>query len=837
MKKVCFAVTRGLRGALIAVCALIGTSAIFAIGANYSMTQGAGTTFASAVISGVNYVQFLLCDPTAGATQCAGVNASGQVAVTGPVTATLSAETTKVIGAVNQGTSPWVVSLPTGASTSALQTTGNTALTTINTTLGTPFQASGSIGNTGFNALQAGTANAVGNPFFVSPGTGATWTAVQATAANLNMTCANCSGSGASGTDEGGFTAGSSIFAPAGGFFQTTATSNPLTTGQWGAWQMTANRAGFVNLRTAAGVELGVAAAPVQVSVANTGANATAMLVTGTGGTFPATQSGTWNVTNVSGTVSLPTGAATAANQTNGTEKTQIVDGSGNVIASTSNNLNVQCANCSGSGVSAADAATFTAGTSLFAPVGGQFTSGGATACVTGHECTVGMTAARAMFGDMSSIAGTATLTGNGTAGAGAQRVTIASDNTAFGVNATLQASATTAIGKVDPNTIATWGLVVSTQNSATPTNGQLIEGQFNTTPTTITSGNVSPLQMDNAGNLLVNIKAGASSGAVAQGSTTSGQTGGLTQAAVTTSAPTYTTAQTSPLSLDTNGNLRVVGTGIAQGSTTSGQTGSMVMGAVTTSAPTYTTAQSSPLSLDTSGNIRVNCTTGCGGGSGGTADADAVAFVAGTTQFTPIGGQFTSGGATACVTAHGCWAAMTADRSLFVNLSDLAGTALGAPSNYGTSPGAVAVQGVNANVTNTVALNQTQYGGTAVVANPCLTGTLFSIPISQTASTQLQALGGSSKKNYVCAFDVVGADAENISLVEGTGTVCATTPAAILGATTAANGYNFAAGSGIAKGNGVAPVAFGSLTSLNNVCLLQSGTGRVSGSLLLAQQ
>lgn len=39
--------------------------------------------------------------------------------------------------------------------------------------------------------------------------------------------------------------------------------------------------------------------------------------------------------------VPLPTGAATAANQTNASQKTQIVDGSGNVIASTSNALNV----------------------------------------------------------------------------------------------------------------------------------------------------------------------------------------------------------------------------------------------------------------------------------------------------------------------------------------------------------------------------------------------------------------------------------------------------------------------------------------------------------------
>jgi hypothetical protein len=39
-------------------------------------------------------------------------------------------------------------------------------------------------------------------------------------------------------------------------------------------------------------------------------------------------------------------------------------------------------------------------------------------------------------------------------------------------------------------------------------------------------------------------------------------------------------------------------------------------------------------------------------------------------------------------------------------NLTQLAGSTLGAPSNYGTSPGAVAVQGVNAFVTNTLTVN-----------------------------------------------------------------------------------------------------------------------------------
>lgn len=66
-------------------------------------------------------------------------------------------------------------------------------------------------------------------------------------------------------TDESAFTAGTS---PSGLtlFYQTTATSNALTTGQQGAWQGTANRAGFVNLRNASGTELGTATTPVVVT-------------------------------------------------------------------------------------------------------------------------------------------------------------------------------------------------------------------------------------------------------------------------------------------------------------------------------------------------------------------------------------------------------------------------------------------------------------------------------------------------------------------------------------------------------------------------------------------
>jgi len=101
---------------------------------------------------------------------------------------------------------------------------------------------------------------------------------------------------------------------------------------------------------------------------------------------------------------------------------------------------------------------------------------------------------------------------------------------------------------------------------------------------------------------------------AAAQGSTTSGQTGRLMQGAVTAAAPAYVTAQTSPLSLDTAGNLRVnvVAAGsasgnVAQGSATAGETGVIIQGAVTTAAPSYTTAQTSPVSLTTAGGLRID--------------------------------------------------------------------------------------------------------------------------------------------------------------------------------------------------------------------------------------
>ncbi len=126
-------------------------------------------------------------------------------------------------GAVTQGTSPWIVGvtqwgtavlgaattwgtpptgnvagmnsnvlasvLPTGAATSALQTTGNTTLTTINTTLGSPFQAGGALAaNQSVNLAQVGGTNTVNGGVAGSQSIGGTVaTNVAITANPLNL--------------------------------------------------------------------------------------------------------------------------------------------------------------------------------------------------------------------------------------------------------------------------------------------------------------------------------------------------------------------------------------------------------------------------------------------------------------------------------------------------------------------------------------------------------------------------------------------------------------------------------------------------------------------------
>lgn len=119
---------------------------------------------------------------------------------------------------------------------------------------------------------------------------------------------------------------------------------------------------------------------------------------------------------------------------------------------------------------------------------------------------------------------------------------------------------------------------------------------------------------------------------------------------------------------------------------------------------------------------------------------------------------------------------------------------------------------------------------------DPCSNASAkVSVPISQTANAKV-VTGTSAKKTYICSIMIVAADAENVSLVAGTGSTCGTGTAAVIGGTTAAAGPNLAANGGFALGSGVATIAAG-LTNADDFCLFQSASGRVAGVLTYAQQ
>lgn len=241
------------------------------------------------------------------------------------------------------------------------------------------------------------------------------------------------------------------------------------------------------------------------------------------------------------------------------------------------------------------DAAAWTAGSSTFNPGGGVFNDSAA-ALTAGQQGTQRLTANRGVHVNIRNVSGTELATASNPI-------------------------------RTDP-----------TGSTTQPVSGTV-------TVNAGTNLNTSALALESGGNL-ASIKTDVDNLNLSQGSTTSGQKGNLTLGATTTAAPTYTTAQSNPLSLTTAGALRtdssattqpVSGTvtanagtnlntsllalesggnlasiktdvdnlNLAQGSTTSGQKGNLVLGAVTTSAPTYTTAQSSPISLDTTGALR----------------------------------------------------------------------------------------------------------------------------------------------------------------------------------------------------------------------------------------
>jgi hypothetical protein len=309
-------------------------------------------------------------------------------------------------------------------------------------------------------------------------------------------------------------------------------------------------------------------------------------------------------------------GANINLNQIGGSSVSSALYDSGN------NALKVNCiVGCSATG-SFTDNSAFTTGSTSVTNVSGLFNDT-ATNLTSGNAGAIRATTDRMLFVNVGKINGTVpTLTGsslNVNCTGGCSSSAGFTDNSAFTAGTTTETnvggvfndglsaltSGNAAAARITPNR----GVHANLRNNsgteiATSANPLRIDPTGTTTQPvngTVTSniGTTNGLALDTSVNGLL----------LGQGSTTSGQKGPLAQCAVTTSAPSYTTSQTDPLSCNTAGGLRVDGSGVTQ----------PVSGTVTANAGTgqfnvTCTAANCPMNVAQFGGTNVVTGTGASG-------------------------------------------------------------------------------------------------------------------------------------------------------------------------------------------------------------------------------
>lgn len=376
--------------------------------------------------------------------------------------------------------------LPSGAATSAKQDTGNTSLSSIDGKI-TAVNTGAVVVSSSALPTAAATSTKQSDGTQKTQVVDGSGNVIGATANALDVNIKSGAGSGGTAaTDNSAFTAGTTSGTPAMGFYH--ATVDTVTDGRAATVALTSKRSQHATLHTAAGVETGIAAAPLQVSLANTGANSNKLLVTPDSVALPANQS--VNVSQLAGTTT----------DTN----------SGTKSAGT---LRV---------VLATDQPALT-NKLLVTPD------------------SVALPANQSV--NVSQINGVTTLMGNGVTGTGSQRVTIASDNTAFSVNATLAAETTKVIGVVR-TADGSGNLLVSAANALNSTGAGVLAtqnvAQFDdVAPTAITENQFGNLRMSANRNLYGTIRDAAGN---ERGANVSAGNALLVDASATTQPVSYAT-------------------------------------------------------------------------------------------------------------------------------------------------------------------------------------------------------------------------------------------------------------------------------------------------------
>lgn len=121
------------------------------------------------------------------------------------------------------------------------------------------------------------------------------------------------------------------------------------------------------------------------------------------------------------------------------------------------------------------------------------------------------------------------------------------------------------------------------------------------------------------------------------------------------------------------------------------------------------------------------------------------------------------------------------------------------------------------------------------VMADPCTVYPRQVKVINLTASGQL-ATSLANQTTYVCYMQFsLSAVADNVALVEGTGSTCGTATVGMAGGATAATGWNLLANGSVTSGV-ITAWAFKTTVGGNNVCLLASSAAQISGVMIFVQ-
>lgn len=141
-------------------------------------------------------------------------------------------------------------------------------------------------------------------------------------------------------------------------------------------------------------------------------------------------------------------------------------------------------------------------------------------------------------------------------------------------------------------------------------------------------------------------------------------------------------------------------------------------------------------------------------------------------------------------------------------------------------------------NTANTTAwLVRPNDGTRSAIIDPCEANLQTYTPISITTATTTRIVAPSaSNKTYICSLFLTSAAADNIGIVEGTGGTCGTGTAGVVGGTTAANGPNFAANSGMLLQAGGKVAAAQTAGTNVDLCLITSAATPLAGGIKFVQ-